>query len=269
MKKAVLWTLPFLLGLSIAWCGAQLTEGRSASEPSNPSGSADVFGTTSLAEPPSSDTTQDGAAGQDEEQAADEDTVAESPADPSDGEKVPAADGGRLLSPLADSIQQLGSALPEEALVGVGEPLGFTPLALSIADLDVSTAPVEPVGIEENGELEVPGAEAIGWYQFGSGIGGGRGSTVLAGHIAYNGVDGVFRNLDQMQQGQIISVEHDGAELSYEVTEVVQYTKESLPIEDLFREDGAERIVLITCGGSFNPSIRSYDDNVVVIAVPV
>ena len=82
-------------------------------------------------------------------------------------------------------------------------------------------------------------------------------------------MDGVFRDLDQMTAGQVFTVDHEGSTLAYEVTEVIQYTKEALPIEDLFREDGGERLVLITCGGSFNPSLRSYDDNVVVIAVPV
>lgn len=259
MKKYALWAIPFLLGLSIAWFVVQLGGSGSSSPTPTPASSA--------------------AAGEDDSPAmSDSSTTASTPA--RSGEEAAESildatsageDGVDALtqSPLASVVEPLGSALPEEALVGVGEPIGFQPLSLAIPDLDVRTAPIEPVGIEANGELEVPGAEAIGWYEFGAGIGGGQGSTVLAGHIAYNGVDGVFRNLDRMQPGQIFTVDHEGSALPYEVTEVIQYTKEALPIDDLFREDGEERLVLITCGGSFNPSLRSYDDNVVVIALPV
>jgi len=260
MKKYALWAIPFLLGLSIAWFVAQLGEdGSSSSTPA-------AVGGEDVPEFESTVTDETSEAEADEEPASSSNATADLlvPED-SDDETTTAGD----RSPLASIVEPLGSALPEEALVGVGEPLGFRPLSMAIPDLDVQNAPIQPVGIEDNGELEVPGAEAIGWYQFGAGIGGGRGSTVLAGHIAYNGVDGVFRDLDQMQAGQVFSVDHDGSTLSYEVTEVIQYTKEALPIEDLFREDGDERLVLITCGGSFNPSLRSYDDNVVVIAVPV
>ncbi len=260
MKKYALWAIPFLLGLSIAWFVAQLGEDGSSSSVPAAAGGEDV------PEPESTVIDEPSEAEANEEPSSSSNVTADVliPEDPDDATST-ASD----RSPLASIVEPLGSALPEEALVGVGEPLGFRPLSMEIPDLDVQNAAIEPVGIEDNGELEVPGAEAIGWYQFGAGIGGGRGSTVLAGHIAYNGVDGVFRNLDQMQAGQVFTVDHEGSTLAYEVTEVIQYTKEALPIEDLFREDGDERLVLITCGGSFNPSLRSYDDNVVVIAVPV
>lgn len=261
MKKYALWAIPFLLGLSIAWFVAQLGEGgASSSAPASRAGGEGVLEdeSTTLDERSEVEAVNESAGS---ERASANSLIPEA----QDAEE-PAAQN---RSPLASVVEPLGSALPEEALEGVGEPLGFRPLSMAIPDLDVRSAPIQPVGIEDNGELEVPGAEAIGWYQFGAGIGGGRGSTVLAGHIAYNGVEGVFRNLDQMETGQVFTVDHEGSTLSYEVTEVIQYTKEALPIEDLFREDGEERLVLITCGGSFNPSLRSYDDNVVVIAVPV
>ena len=42
----------------------------------------------------------------------------------------------------------------------------------------------------------------------------------------------------------------------------------SVRLEDLFARDGTPRLVLITCGGNFNRALDSYDDNVVVIAIP-
>ena len=48
-----------------------------------------------------------------------------------------------------------------------------------------------------------------------------------------------------------------------------QYDKDELPTAELFAVDGESQVVLITCGGSFNREVRSYDDNVVAYAVPV
>ena len=76
----------------------------------------------------------------------------------------------------------------------------------------------------------------------------------------------MFRDLADVVPGTEVVIERDGEPITYRVTEVVQYSKDGLPIADLFREDGPERLVLITCGGSFNTQIRSYDDNVVAIA---
>ena len=91
---------------------------------------------------------------------------------------------------------------------------------------------------------------------------------MLAAHIAYNGRDGVFRDLVDLQTGDRVTVNRDGSPVEYVVQSVIDYNKFELPISDLFAESGEEQLVLITCGGDFNPSLRSYDDNTVVIAIP-
>jgi hypothetical protein len=40
-------------------------------------------------------------------------------------------------------------------------------------------------------------------------------------------------------------------------------------VDRIFARDGAPQLVLITCGGTFDRTIRSYEDNVVVTAEPV
>lgn len=173
------------------------------------------------------------------------------------------------LSPLSSQVIELPSALPERVLEGLGEPVGQTPLSISLPALGVERAQIIPVGLEENGELEVPGAETVGWYRFGVGVGGGQGSAVLAAHIAYNGRNGVFVALSESAVGDEVVVSQEGVDLTYRVEEITQYGKLDLPIGELFTETGEEKLVLITCGGSFNPSLQSYDDNVVVVATPV
>lgn len=191
----------------------------------------------------------------------------EAAAQPSREDENPAPNV-RPLSPLASQIVELPSALPEIALDGVGDPIGEQPRAINLPSLGIQSAPIEPVGLEENGELEVPEADTVGWYEFGAGVDGGRGSTVLAAHIAYNGQNGVFENLVDLQPGDRFSVERDGEDLEYIVESVIDYDKWELPISDLFSESSEERLILITCGGAFNPDIASYEDNTVVVAHP-
>lgn len=174
----------------------------------------------------------------------------------------PDRDGGR--SPLADRVQPLGSARYDAA-----EHRAPTRLVtgLSLPTIDVVGAPVEPVGVEPDGEMEIPPADRVGWYRFGAAP-GEPGSAVLAAHVAFDGVDGVFRHLDRLAPGdEVVVAFDDGADERYRVTELVTFDKQALP-DDLFSRQVPERLVLITCGGEFNPSLRSYERNVVAFATP-
>lgn len=168
-------------------------------------------------------------------------------------------------SPFADLVTPLGSARYDpETLLATGP----VPVGLHLETIGVDNAPVVPVGVLDNGEMEIPGATEVGWYRFGPSP-GEQGSAVLAAHIAYNGRNGLFRKLDQMQPGDSFEVSYDdGTTHRFEVTEIAQYGKTELPFDRIFAKDGEAALVLITCGGTFNESLRSYDDNIVVYAVP-
>lgn len=142
------------------------------------------------------------------------------------------------------------------------------PIGLSIDSLAIE-APILPVGVEPNGEMEIPGAADVGWYRFGSRP-GEPGSAVLAAHVDYNGQIGAFYELSSGEIGDTVDITFsDGTTQSFVVTDRAQYEKSSLPFDEIFRRDGAPTLVLITCGGDFNPSLRSYQDNVVLYAEPV
>jgi hypothetical protein len=141
------------------------------------------------------------------------------------------------------------------------------PTALTVGDLGIESSPVVPVGVDPNGDMEVPGAREVGWYRFGTRP-GDEGSAVLAAHVAYDGVDGVFRNLGDLTAGATFDVAFaDGSTRSFTVTEVTRVPKSDLPAETWAR-DGEPRLALITCGGEFDASAGSYEDNVVAYARP-
>jgi LPXTG-site transpeptidase (sortase) family protein len=126
-----------------------------------------------------------------------------------------------------------------------------------------------PVGVNpQDLSFEVPPADQVGWYEFGAAP-GEAGSAVLAAHIAFNGADGVFRYLENVEIGAVVAIGFDdGTTMRYRIEEVTEYVKEELP-ESLWKRDGKEQLALITCGGAFNYQLDSYESNTVAIAVPV
>lgn len=65
-----------------------------------------------------------------------------------------------------------------------------------------------------------------------------------------------------------ISALASGQHRTYRVIGREIFDKKNVPLGALFSRTGPERLTLITCGGSFNRSKRSYVDNIVVTAVP-
>lgn len=177
-----------------------------------------------------------------------------------------APDGAAPLSPLASQISPLDTALYDLSDHVDDSP---APISISVTRLNVDAAPVVDVGVEDNGDMELPDAEAVGWYRFNAKP-GQEGSSVLAAHINYNGTNGVFRYLSRVKIGDRVAIGfEDGTSSEFEIVEVAQYAKQELPLDRIFDKAGPPVLTLITCGGDFNRSVRSYDDNFVAYAVPV
>jgi LPXTG-site transpeptidase (sortase) family protein len=170
------------------------------------------------------------------------------------------------MSPYADLVVPLGSAAYDPDAI---EPPGPVPVSITIDGAQVLDAPVIPVGVLENGEMEIPGRLEVGWYQYGPRP-GEEGSSVLAGHIAFDNRPGVFRRLASVELGSVVSVEYeDGSISEFEVIELAQYGKLDLPFDRVFSKTGEPVLTLITCGGEFNRSLASYEDNIVAYAIPL
>ena len=60
----------------------------------------------------------------------------------------------------------------------------------------------------------------------------------------------------------------DGTSARFVVVGVERHPKTDLPVERVFGGDGPPRLAVVTCGGRFDRSLRSYEDNVVVFAEP-
>jgi LPXTG-site transpeptidase (sortase) family protein len=138
------------------------------------------------------------------------------------------------------------------------------------AGTDAVSGPVIPTGVNAStGELDLPTeAKVVAWYQYGP-TPGAPGSAVLAGHVDWHGVPGIFFRLRELQAGDAVSVTmSDGSVQSWTVTDVRLVAKPELPVSDVFSRAGPPTLTLVTCGGSFDSRTHHYRSNVVVTAAP-
>lgn len=143
------------------------------------------------------------------------------------------------------------------------------PARIDIPALGVSS-PIDPVGIAPTREMEIPDdIRRIGWFEPGV-IPGRNGTAVLSGHVdSRTQGRGAFYRLRELDVDDRVTITHaDGRQRTWRVAARTSYGKDELPIDDLFVRGGEPRLALITCDGSFDAATRSYQDNVVVYAVP-
>ena len=77
----------------------------------------------------------------------------------------------------------------------------------------------------------------------------------------------MFHRLAELTAGDTVLVTRsDGRDVEFRVTEVARYPKDQFATEEVYGPTTGAELRLITCGGSFDASRRSYEDNVVVYA---
>lgn len=154
---------------------------------------------------------------------------------------------------------------PAEPVVAAALPES-RPAAVVIDALGVQEEVID-LGLADDATMEVPqGPDPVGWYDR-SPTPGEPGPAVLAGHLTWNGTDGVFRHLDQLSQGDEIAVtREDGTVARFAVTQVEQYAKDAFPTARVYANTPGPELRLITCAGDLLPGSGDYSDNVVVYA---
>lgn len=212
---------------------------------------------------------------------------AETRADPDDGRdpttdtdadvEAPTDAGPEPESPTAGADED-GAATPGAAIAPPTQ--GTSPLSGSLGNLarpariDIPaigvSSPIDAVGIAPSGEMEIPDdIRRIGWFAPGV-IPGRNGTAVFSGHVdSRTQGRGDFYRLHELDVDDTVTITHaDGTERTWRVAVRTSYGKDELPIDDIFVRGGQPRLALITCDGSFDATTRSYQDNVVVYAVP-
>jgi sortase (surface protein transpeptidase) len=140
------------------------------------------------------------------------------------------------------------------------------PVQVTIPAIDLDTDLVG-IGVDAAGAL-VPPADygQAGWFSAGPAP-GDVGPAVLAGHVDNRSGPAVFFRLEELVPGdRVVVTRSDGQQVPFTVTQVAAYPKTAFPTAQVYGPTTGPELRLITCGGTFDHSRRSYTDNVVVYA---
>jgi hypothetical protein len=154
-----------------------------------------------------------------------------------------------------------------------GDPFGSAvaaptgpPTRLRIAAIGVDTS-LETLRLGGDGALEPPKSFGrAGWYADGTAP-GDNGPAVLAGHVDSKAGPAIFYRLRELTAGDPIEVTRGGQTVKFTVVRTAWYPKAKFPTDQVYGPTPDRQLRLITCGGVFDRSLRSYKDNLVVYAV--
>lgn len=178
---------------------------------------------------------------------------------PAVGDRAHSPGGPRQPERSADAAPAV--ALPDSE---TGPP---QTLAVPALHIDARVVPVHRV---KGGGLAVPpDPRVLGWWAESAVPGSPVGTVVIDGHVDSDvaGLGALFY-VRTLKPGARLTVTGPQGRLTYMIVGLREYPKDHLPGRQLFTQDVAGRLVIITCGGSFDRTTRSYLDNVVAFAVP-
>lgn len=144
------------------------------------------------------------------------------------------------------------------------------PASVSIPAIDVQSQLIT-VGLNSDRSLEVPPEgpdyNKAAWFK-GSPSPGDVGPATIVGHVdsAKNGPS-VFYKLGNLVAGDLISVTRmDASVATFVVYKVRAVPKDHFPTHEVYGDTTGPELRLITCGGPFDSTVKSYVDNTVVFA---
>jgi sortase A len=159
-------------------------------------------------------------------------------------------------------------ATPTTSAVAVEPtPVGTRPNRLVIPRIDVD-AHVVTLGMDSNGVMESPATPTdVGWYNF-TAKPGEESNAVFSGHVDYHDYGpAVFWDLRNVEDGDLIEVYGDNGDvLRYEVVSSNLYPANDAPVSEIIGPAQQDTVTIITCGGTFDSTIRQYSHRLVVRA---
>lgn len=142
---------------------------------------------------------------------------------------------------------------------------GVKPERISIPAIGIEAA-VQHLGTAKDGTMAVPeNIKEVSWFEPGYRP-GQNGRAVIAGHV--DGMDGpaVFWDLSQLRQGDRIIVEGEGKKLVFQVHAMESVQLEIADISAVFGYTSSPELVLITCSGTYNHSLGTREERLLVYA---
>ncbi|MET1073278.1 MAG: class F sortase [Umezawaea sp.] len=150
---------------------------------------------------------------------------------------------------------------------GGDEDTAPPPVSLRIPAIAVDNV-VTRTAVDKTGALVPPDrADVLGWYAEGVAP-GDAGPAVIAGHVDSKTGPGVFFRLGDLKPGDQVFVDReDGSAVKFVVDRTYAVEKTAFPTDAVYGPTPASELRLVTCGGTFDHTVSSYRENVIVEAV--
>ncbi|MGW3632943.1 class F sortase [Streptomyces sp. NPDC005122] len=175
-----------------------------------------------------------------------------------------------MSAPTTGDIAAVGRP-PEVRMPPPLKPLGGArPQRVDIPSMGVR-APVVARGLDTQGAIDPPPYEqpgVVGWYAAGVQP-GSAGTALFVGHVDTETRPAVFYKLSAMRPGQTVRVmRDDGTVAEFTVDDVAVFPRDHFDAQQAYgpRQSGRAELRLVTCGGTFDRTRRTYTANVVVSA---
>lgn len=123
-----------------------------------------------------------------------------------------------------------------------------------------------PVGLEPNGQMQVPPFGSAGWYRLGPRP-GASGPAVIVAHVDTKFGPDVFYRLRDLRAGDTVEVTYSqGAVVRFAVQRSEEHGKSALPVARIWNQTTEPVLRMITCAGEFDRASGHYVDNLIVYA---
>jgi LPXTG-site transpeptidase (sortase) family protein len=181
---------------------------------------------------------------------------------------VPAAEtSGPLLSDTEpEAVADIAAITTNEKVGELEAAENVYPVRIRIPAISVDAAVVD-LGLDQDGTLEVPtDFDVTGWYT-GRSVPGDIGPSVVVGHVDSHTGPAVFVELSRLEVGDLVQIDRsDGLVAWFQIRELTQVDKDEFPTQQVYGDTEEPSLRLITCGGDFDRSARSYRDNLIAFA---
>jgi hypothetical protein len=142
----------------------------------------------------------------------------------------------------------------------------YAPMRIQIPAIAAS-APVDPLGLNRDGTLQVPADFGRAGYYTGRPPPGATGPAIIVAHVDSKSGPAVFARLRDLKPGDEVTVTRaDRSGVTFVIDRLESHPKNAFPTRAVYDPTPGATLRLITCGGSFDRRAGHYRDNVIAFA---
>ncbi len=176
------------------------------------------------------------------------------------------------------AISRLGNSLPSEEPVADNDISQYTvapdqPRYIRIPSIGIGTTRVLDTGLTDENAVDTPKSiYDTSWYNGSAKITDEKGAMFVVGHYVGPNEAGIFYNLEDLKNGNIIEIEQgDGTPSFFRVVEVTDYSLDNVDMVKSLTSADPDKLGLnlMTCGGGWDVGIQKYDRRTLVRTVKI